>query len=47
MMHAKKTTFPRTGDDDILKISKCIKNCMMKMQDEIKDEIRGEDKVIN
>lgn len=47
MMHVKKTTFPRTGDDDILKISKCIKNCMMKMQEEIKDKIRSEDKVIN
>ena len=47
MMHVKKPTFPRTGDDDILKISKCIKNCMMKMQDEIKDEIRSEEKVIN
>ena len=47
MMLVKKPTFPRTGDDDILKISKCIKNCMMKMQDEIKDEIRSEEKVIN
>lgn len=47
MMPVKKPTFPRTGDDDILKISKCIKNCMMKMQDEIKDEIRSEEKVIN
>ena len=46
-MPVKKPTFPRTGDDDILKISKCIKNCMMKMQDEIKDEIRSEEKVIN
>ena len=47
MMPVKKPTFPRTGDDDILKISKVIKNCMMKMQDEIKDEIRSEEKVIN
>ena len=47
MMPVKKPTFPRTGDDDILKISKVIKNCMMKMQDEIKDEIRSKDKVIN
>ena len=46
-MPVKKPTFPRTGDDDILKISKVIKNCMMKMQDEIKDEIRSEEKVIN
>ena len=43
MMRVKKTLFPKTGNDDILKISTNIKNFNVKIQDEIKNM----DKVIN
>ena len=33
-MRVKKTLFPKTGNDDILKISTNIKNFIVKMQDD-------------
>ena len=43
MMRVKKTSFRKTGNDYVLKISTDIKNFIVKMQDEIKTK----DKVIN
>lgn len=43
MMPVNKTSFPKTGNDYILKISTDIKKFIIKMQDEIKNK----DKVIN
>ena len=43
MMRVKKTSFRKTGNDYVLKISTDIKNFIIKMQDEIKTK----DKVIN
>ena len=42
-MRVKKTSFRKTGNDYVLKISTDIKNFIIKMQDEIKTK----DKVIN
>ena len=42
-MRVKKTSFRKTGNDYVLKISTDIKNFIVKMQDEIKTK----DKVIN
>ena len=42
-MRVKKTSFRKTGNDYVLKISTDIKNLIIKMQDEIKTK----DKVIN
>lgn len=43
MMRVKKTSFRKTGNDYVLKISTDIKNFIIKMQ----DEIQTKDKVIN
>ena len=43
MISVKKTSFPRTGDGDILKISTDIQKFIIKTQ----DEITAKDKVIN
>ena len=42
-MRVKKTSFRKTGNDYVLKISTDFKNFIIKMQDEIKTK----DKVIN
>lgn len=42
-MRVKKTSFRKTGNDYVLKISTDIKNFIIKMQ----DEIQTKDKVIN
>ena len=42
-MRVKKTSFRKTGNDHVLKISTDIKNFIIKMQ----DEIQTKDKVIN